>query len=173
MTSPLKHEAHSWTEIPLPRVFITSLLHSHLCQSAHTHIHTHIYTPAWTHATLLGTRRAARKSRNNNYSSLLFLSLPRQPHKTALQPSWPPQVQVNMPTQTLLVSVRRCVELLGHWVTRPGPFPWQKRFVLWVRCDWRHIQTSHTATCRAAATGRLEIEEEANEQKKGRDVGNC
>lgn len=36
VTSPLKHGAHSWTEIPLPRVFITSLLHSHLCQPAHT-----------------------------------------------------------------------------------------------------------------------------------------
>lgn len=133
--------------------------------SAHTH------TLAWTHAILLGTRRAARKSRGNNYSSLLFLSLPRQPHETAFQPSRPPQVQVSVPTQTLLVYMKRC-GAAGSLGSQAWTLPLaKKKFVLWVRYDWRHIQTSHSATCRAAATGRIETEEEADEQTKRKGCG--
>lgn len=109
----------------LPGVFITSLLHSHPCVGQHTHIYTHVRT----HATLSGARTAARKSGGTNYSSLLFLSLPRQPHKTALQTldKTPLELQVDMPTRTsldLCVEVCACVELLGQWVTRPGPVQW-------------------------------------------------
>lgn len=106
---------------PAQRVYHIPAPHSHLCQPAHTH--THMHTRARTHAILLGARSAARKSGGTNYSSLLFLSLPRQPHKTALRPPATPRVQV----PTLLVWVWRCV--LGHCVTRPGPFQWGERVV--------------------------------------------
>lgn len=58
MTSPLKHGAHSWMEIPLPSVFITSLLHSH---HTHTYIHTHRlgHMPSsWEPAVLPGNQGA-------------------------------------------------------------------------------------------------------------------
>lgn len=61
MTSPLKHGAHSWTEIPLPRVFITSLLDSHLCQPAHTQKHTHTHghmLSSWVPVELPGNQGA-------------------------------------------------------------------------------------------------------------------
>lgn len=65
MTSPLKYGAHSWTEIPLPSVFITSLLHSHPCVSQHTDIHlrTHIHKlrhmrSSWEQAVLPGNQGA-------------------------------------------------------------------------------------------------------------------
>lgn len=123
MTSPLKHGAHSWTEIPLPSVFITSLLHSHPCVS-HTHTYTCTNIQARTHAILLGAGSAARKSGGTNYSSLLFLSLPRQPHKTALQPLRLCRFRSACPHRPSWSGCGGCVKLLGHWITRLGPFQW-------------------------------------------------
>lgn len=58
--------------------------------------------------------------------------------------------------------------MLGHWVTRPEPFRGEKG--LFNESDVTgdtFRQVIHVyITCRAAATGRLEIEEEAKEQKK-------
>lgn len=89
----------------------------------HTHTHTHIHTTTDT-CHPLGSQQCCQEIRGTNYSSLLFLSLPRQPHKTALQPLRPPppqQVQVLMPTHAPGLGVEVCAV---HWTIRSGPLQW-------------------------------------------------
>ena len=109
MTSLLKHGAHSWMEIPLAQC----VYHILAPQPSRTHTHTHTFTQARTHAILLGAGSAARKPEGTNYSSLLFLSLPRQPHKTALQISRPPRFKSACPHRP---SWSRCGGVCSCWV---------------------------------------------------------
>lgn len=107
-------------EIPLTSVCLS---HPHSTAISHKHTHTHTRT----HAILLGVGSAARKSGGTNYSSLLFLSLPRQPHKTALQPLQSSQVQVGMPTDPLgCEGVYNCWFIgypgLDHCISEKGLF---------------------------------------------------
>lgn len=112
MTSPLKHGAHSWTEIPLPSVFITSLLHSHPCVSQHTHTHIHTIghmLSSWEPAVLPGNQGAPIIA--VYYSSHFPDSHIKQPSNPYDSPG-----SGGMPTQTLLVlGVEVCV--WSCWVT--------------------------------------------------------
>lgn len=64
------------------------------------------------------------------------------------------------------------MELLGHWVTRPGPFQGEKGlFSESVVTGDTSRQVIHAyATCRAAASGRLEIEEVAKGTEEEEEV---